>query len=88
MQSALKLASRPDVNINRGPQTPQSVIGAGWAKELRWGIVRHDQQDIVVAVGAGFAACHRAEEVDALRMVCRDKPLDYLRKELVRFGSC
>ncbi len=88
MHATLESAAQPHVNVN-GRQAPQRLVGACGPKELgRRIIVRHDEQDIVIAVRPSFASGHGAEQIDPLRVINAHEPLDYLGEDLIRFVNC
>jgi len=76
MKAAVKLLARPHKNIGGDADAPEEAVRG--LRQSVAGLVglRHDHHQVIVAVRTGFAARHRAKEVDALRLECLTQAFD------------
>jgi hypothetical protein len=66
-----------DVGRDAGPT--QHLVGEPGAPAIGCSVVRHDDQEVVVAVRPSLAARPGAEEIYPLRPVGRNEPAEQLR---------
>lgn len=66
MHAAIEATPRPYEHVRRSTGAPQHLIGEAAGLTLRWGIVGHNEEQVVIAVGPGLASGLRAKQVDAL----------------------
>jgi len=72
MQAAVETLARPDEDIGRRAGAPQDFVRQTARPPRRRGIVWHDDQHVVIAVGPRVSTCLRAEEIDTLRTIRLD----------------
>jgi len=65
-------SARADHRVHGGSDAPQRAVGQAAISLFRRRIVRHDDEQVVVAVRPAVAPGDRAEQVNALRPVRRD----------------
>ena len=83
MQAAVETLARPDEDIGRRAGAPQDFVRQTARPPRRRGIVWHDDQHVVIAVGPRVSTCLRAEEIDTLRTIRLDEPADDFRQHRV-----
>jgi hypothetical protein len=81
--AALEPRPRTDQNVGRHARAPQDLVGESGAPAFRWGVVRHDEQEVVVAVRPDLSARPGAEEVHAFRLVGGDEPAKQFRQRRI-----
>src|SRR5229473_8438095 len=78
-------AKQEHIRCERSPD--EGSAGQARIKKIAWGIVRHDEQEIVIALRACVASRLRAEQIDFLGMESFYETLDDLIQRRLRPGS-
>src|SRR6266545_562174 len=82
-ESLLERPACPDQHVCGDASAAEDLVGQAGAPALGRRVVRHDEEDVVIAVRPGLATRSRAEEVHALRLVGGNKPTEQLRQRRI-----